>query len=209
MKIQTLGLLAILPLVVGMAGFSSIGAFQESSDIGSYGDDLPITGHVTVIHRDAQGSILGYQQYDNIIVNEGLNCITEIVFATTNATCAAASTTDQFDKIGLLGSTPSPVATDTAATLNELTGGGLTTAAATTIGVDVAGDGSGGTQGKSITGIQHTFTKTNSTAATIGGATLTNGAEDALFAAKAFTGGDVVLNESDTLEITWSIQIGS
>ena len=90
-----------------------------------------------------------------------------------------------------------------------LTGGGLDRIAATTIGVDVEGDGSGGTQGKSVTALQHTFTKSNATAATVGGAVIANGAGDAVFAAKAFSGGDITLNENDTLEITWSIQIGS
>lgn len=211
MKTQTLGLLAILSLGVGLTGFSSTGMFQESSGIDSYGTSSPIVGHVTAIQRDAQGAIISYNQYDNIITNEGLSCITEVVFATTNSTgCAAASATDQFDRIALLTSQTAPVAEDTAASgLALVTSGGLDAITATSIGVDVEGDGSGATQGKSITDIQHTFTKTNSTAQTVGGAALTNGAGDAVFAAKLFTGGDIVLNESDTLEITWSIQLGS
>jgi len=177
--------------------------FQESTGIGSYGESSSLMGHVTIIQKNPQGDILSYQQYDNIIVNEGLNCITQVAFATANATCAAGTSTDQFDNVALLGSNPAPVAEDTAASgLVRLTGGRLT---ATTLG----GDGVTTTQGKSITAIQHTFTKTNATAATVGGATLQNGAGDAIFAAKAFGGGDLTLNESDTLEITWTIQLGA
>lgn len=212
MNTQTLGLLAILPLVVGVAGFSSIGAFQGSSDIRTYDDSSSITGHVTVIQRDAEGFVKAYQQYDNIITNEGLSCISEVAFGSTNSTaCTAASTVDPFKRIGLLGTAPSPQAEWTTATgaANTLTGGGLDAINATSVGTDVEGDGATTTQGKSITAIQHTFTKSNATAATVGGATLENSNGDALFAAKAFTGGDLVLNESDTLEITWSIQIGS
>lgn len=210
MKTQTLGLFAILSLAVGLTGFSSGSIFQESTDFGTYGESTGIYGHVTLIHQDAQGNILGYQQYDNIITNEGLNCITQVVFATTNATCAAATSTDQFDKIGLLGTTPTAVAESTAVSLTEITGNSLDPATATdAIGVDVPGDGVTTTQGKSITAIQHTFTKTGTGGVTVGGAVLSNGAGDALLAARAFSGGDIVLNESDTLQVTWSIQIGS
>ena len=210
MKTQTLGLLAILSLGVGLTSFSSASIFQESTDFGTYGEGAAISGHVTLIQRDAQDNILSYQQYDNIITNEGLNCITEIVFATTNATCAAVSTTDQFDKIGLLGSTPTAVAESTAVSLTEITGTGLDpVTAGDVIGVDIAGDGVTTVQGKSVSVLVHTFTKTGAGGVVVGGAVLSNDAGDALLAAKAFTGGDLTLNENDTLEVKWSIQIGS
>ena len=210
MKTQTLGLLAILSLGIGLTSFSSAGMIQESTEFGTYGESSGISGHVTVIHRDALGSILSYQQYDNVIVNEGLNCVTEVIFASANVTCAAASQVDQFDVIGLLGTVPAPQIEDTAAAgIPRLGGGGgLNVATALTIGIDVPASGTGTTQSSSTTGIQHTFTKTNATAITVGGAVLQNGAGDAVFAAKAFTGGDLVLNENDTLEITWSITLG-
>jgi len=209
MKTQTLGLLAILSLGVGLTSFSSTAMFQESTDIGTYGESSAISGHVTVIHRDAQGSILGYQQYDNVIVNEGLNCATETLFASGNATCAMASQTDQFDFIGLLGNTPDVQTEDNAAVgITRLTGGGLGIGVADDIGMDIVADAAGVAQDFSTTTIQKLFTKTNATAANIGGATLQTGADDAIFAAKAFTGGNLVLNESDTLEVTWSIQLG-
>lgn len=209
MKTQALGLFAILSLGVGVVGISSA-MFQESSDMGSYGEVTPVSGHVTVIHKDPQGSILSYQQYDNVIVNQGFNCASEVLFATTNATCAAVSQTGQFNQIGLLGSSPVPQIEWTRASgAIPVTGGGLTAAVATTIGTDVEATGTGTTQTGVTVGIQKTFTKTNATAATIGGAVLLNTAQDAAFAAKAFTGGNVVLNENDTLLITWSITLGS
>ena len=212
MKTQTLGLFAILSLGVGLASFSSASIFQESTDFGTYGDSIAISGHVTVIHSDAQGNILGYQQYDNVITNEGLECLTESMFATTNSTvCGAASPADQFDVIGLLGTTPTPFATDTVLGAQNVpvTGGGLGVAATDDVGVDIVADGVGdAVTGKVTAGIAKTFTKLNSTAAVIGGAVLQNAAGDAIFAAKAF-GGDITLNENDTLLVTWSIQIGT
>ena len=209
MKTQTLGLLAILSLGIGLTSFSSASMFQESTGIGTYGEDASVSGHVTVIHRDAQGIVLGYQQFDNVIVNEGLNCVTEVIFASANVTCAAASATDQFDVIGLLGTVPAPQIEDTAAVgIPRLTGTGLDAIAATTIGIDVPASGTGTVQSTSTTGIQHEFTKTGGGGVVVGGAVLQNGAGDAVFAAKAFTGGDLTLNENDTLEITWSITLG-
>jgi len=211
MKTQTLGLLAILSLGVGLTSFSSASMFQESTDLDTYGESTAISGHVTLIHRDAQNNIIGYQQYDNIITKEGMECMTEVLFASTNSTaCGAALSTDNFDKIGLLASGVTTEAEGTKfATFFTLSGGGLDATTATFSGNDVAADGATTTQGKVIAGISHTFTKTNSTAATIGGAILENDAEDAAFAAKNFSGGNIVLNESDTLQVTWTIQIGT
>ncbi len=210
MKTQTIGLLAILSLGVGLTGFSSTSMFQESSDITSYEEKSLITGHVTAIQRDAQGAILAYHQYDNIIVDEGLNCMTGLTFGSTNSTCPDAA--DPFNHIGLLGANPLVNGTDTLSTgLNVISpGGGLTQTVADDFGTTTLGDGgAGAAQGKTIASFVKLFTKANATAATIGGAYLGNTGNDALFAAKAFTGGDIVLNESDTLEITWDIQIGS
>ena len=210
MKTQTLGLLAILSLGVGLASFSSASIFQESTDFGTYGDEVAISGHVTVIHKDAQDNILSYQQYDNIITNEGLNCLTRVLFVTTNGTCVASPDTP-FDKIGLLGAAASftAVAESTASSLTEITGNSLDPVTATGgIGIDVEGTGVTTTQGNSVTSIVHTFTKTLAGGVVVGGAVLSNDAGNALLAARAF-GADLTLNENDTLEIKWSIQIGS
>jgi len=208
MKTQTLGLLAILSLGVGLTSFSSAGMFQESTDIGTYGESSAISGHVTVIHRDAQGSVLGYQEYDNIIINQGFSCMSEVLFATTNATCVAASATDQFDNIGLLATVPAPQREDTAASgIPRLSGNGLDPIQATTRGVDVEATGTGATQDSTIIGMQHTFTKSGVGGIVVGGAVLENTASDAVFAARAFSA-DLTLNENDTLEITWSITLG-
>lgn len=208
MKPQILGLIAILSVGVGLTSFSSLDLFQESSGISTTGNDIGLNGHVTVVHRDAEGSVLSYAQYDNVITNEGLNCATRTLFATTNGTCAMASPSDDFDFIGLLADGSVAAAENVAASPQTVTGGGLNPVQALTRGIDVAPAGTGITTGNVVTGIQHTFQKANSTQAIIAGATLQTGAADAVFATKLFTGGDVTLNANDTLEITWSITLG-
>ncbi|MBC8501898.1 MAG: hypothetical protein ISR81_07420 [Nitrosopumilus sp.] len=190
-----------------MTSFSSLDLFQESSGISTTGSDIGLNGHVTVVHKDPEGNVLSYSQYDNVITNQGLHCATRTLFATTNGTCAMASATDDFDFIGLLADGQTADAADVVG--ETVTGGGLDPAVATTIGIDVVAAGSGTTTGNVVTGIQKTFTKVNATQAIIAGATLQTGAADAVFATKLFTGGDVTLNENDTLQITWTITLGN
>lgn len=208
MKTQTLGLLAILSLGVGLTSFSSLSMLEESTDLGTFGEGTAISGQVTVIHKDPQGTILSYQQYDNVIVNEGLNCMTETLFASTNATCAMASATDQFDFIGLLGTVPAVQIEDNAAAgIPRITGNGLGIVQALTRGLDDIATGTGTTQTTSTTAMEVLFTST-ADGVVVGGATLQTGANDAVFAAKAFTGGDLTLNTDDTLLINWKITLG-
>lgn len=209
MKTQTLGLLAILSLGVGLTSFSSADMFQETTVQSSSGESIGLSGHVTVLQRDAQSNIIAYQQYDNVIINEGLNCTLEYLFKSSNATCASASQTEQFDFIGLLGTVPAPQIEDTAASgITRLSGTGLDPVVATTITSINEASGTGSTQTTTTAFIQHEFTKTGAGGITVGGATLETGASDSVFAAKAFTGGDLTLNENDTLEITWEITLG-
>jgi len=181
---------------------------EESTDLGTFGEGTAISGQVTVIHKDPQGTILSYQQYDNVIVNEGLNCMTETLFASTNATCAMASATDQFDFIGLLGTVPAVQIEDNAASgIPRITGDGLGIVQALTRGLDVIATGTGTTQTTSTTAMEVLFTS-SADGVVVGGATLQTGADDAVFAAKAFSGGDLTLNTDDTLLINWKITLG-
>ncbi len=208
MKTQTLGLLAILSLGIGLTSFSSVSMLEESTDLGTFGEGTAISGQVTVIHKDPQGTILSYQQYDNVIVNEGLNCMTETLFASTNATCAMASATDQFDFIGLLGSAPAvQIEHNAASGIPRITGDGLGIVQALTRGLDDIATGTGTTQTTSTTAMEVLFTST-ADGVVVGGATLQTGADDAVFAAKAFSGGDLTLNTDDTLLINWKITLG-
>jgi hypothetical protein len=85
-----------------------------------------ISGHVTTIHKDAAGNILGYRQTDNIIVNQGENCALKLLFAsaggsaTGNNVCTGANTSGfRYIAIGnttnafTAGTTPgNPISTD-------------------------------------------------------------------------------------------------
>lgn len=50
-------------------------------------------GHVTLTARDADGTIIAYRQSDNVIVNEGENCVAETIFQDNLGTsCSGAGT---------------------------------------------------------------------------------------------------------------------
>lgn len=92
-----------------------------------------VTGHVTVVEKDANGRIVGYVQSDNTRVNNGLTCSLMSIFANRTApnagTCTAITSTSTpsagkntgFNYIGLFNGSGSITvnATDTYATINH------------------------------------------------------------------------------------------
>ena len=75
-----LGLFSILFLI---ATFPPIDSFQTSS-IAIFGSDkIEVQGVITMIHKDKDGNVLSYQQFENLIPNEGLECVSDLVFGTT------------------------------------------------------------------------------------------------------------------------------
>lgn len=50
-----------------------------------FGSDelIEIHGVYTVIHKDKDGFVLSYQQFENLIPNEGLECASDLIFGTT------------------------------------------------------------------------------------------------------------------------------
>ena len=90
---------AILALTV--VAISSGGAFamiQDNEVPQTTSDDVKVLGHVEVVARNADGEIKAYRQTDNIIVTEGFECATELIFGAPQAGCASPVF---FDKIAV------------------------------------------------------------------------------------------------------------
>lgn len=67
-----------------------------------------ITGHVITTHKDAAGNILSYRQSDNLIVNQGENCVSKMLFGnhtivtgTVGTTVCVGQNRDGFRYIGI------------------------------------------------------------------------------------------------------------
>jgi len=211
MKQTKLALSAVMVVAISLTGIVGFATGIESvaDELPRMGEPAGFLGHITLVHSDSDGNILSYAQTDNRIVNEGKNCAMELLFGTTGAgDCAATATSgDLFDFIGLTDTQSFGYGTN-ASSLNaaDITGSGLDPAIGTVQNFVAA---VGADYGSSSTGasvdIDKTFTATATQATD--GAILYNGANDAVFAGQKFT--SVTLNNLDTLQVTWTITLGT
>ena len=86
---------AIAAGLFGAYGTTGLTAVPESSSmiVGA-----PMLGHITFTHQDTDGNVIAYRQTDNIIVNQGENCVAGFLFGVastgTNATCDPVGNSD-------------------------------------------------------------------------------------------------------------------
>ena len=212
MKQTELALSAVMIVAIGLTGanFVTGSGLTDQEKLGAYQDSSQVYGHVTVVHADPDGNILSYIQTDNLVANDGKDCMAALIFGGTagGADCTAATDTP-FNTIALFNGQSFPttmnattlLTVDIAAVGLAISDGDLITPAQ---GVAASGtgyvDGAGGT-----TTIANTFTAT--TTQTVDGAALFNGTPfDAVLAGQTFT--SVTLNNLDTLAVTWTITLG-
>lgn len=209
MKQTKLALSAVMIVAIGLTGanFVTGSEMTEQEKINAYVDSAPVYGHITIVHSDPDGNILSYIQTDNVVTAQGKNCMAEQIFGEIGASCATANTA--FSSIGLFGAAEAFANTDTAASLSAavLTNAsftGLGIASDTTVSENTAASGA---TGATIDIVELFTAGTGVTSKTVDGAGLYNSGLDALFAGQSF-GAAVVLNDADTLSVTWSITLG-
>lgn len=208
-KLETMGLLGIVAVAVGIVGISNVSA----SDFGIA--DSPKTteakgtmlGHVTLIVKDPSGNIIAYRQSDNTVVNQGHNCAPITLFGATNPSnaCNSGGTTPGLFNVIALSASGSAIANNgNYSAISALSGNGLTAGTATSDTVTTFATGSGG--GSSITTLSRTFTYTGSSQA-VGMAALIDGATTPnVFASHAFSS-SVTLGTNDQLTVQWQITL--
>ena len=212
MEQTKLALSAVMIVAVGLIGTNFVTGLEmtDQEKINAYEDSTPIYGHITIVHSDPDGNILAYVQTDNLVYNDGLDCLAERVFGTSNSACQG-TLGDLFDKIGLFNAEtftdPTQVITD----FTLLTTPGLGIASATSVLQTAAADQDN--NDGVITDLLKTFTvgvdavtEADLSNIAVNGAGLLNDGGDVLFAAQTFNA--VSLNTGDTLTITWSIKLG-
>jgi hypothetical protein len=176
-------------------------------------DGMKISGHVTTIATDANGHIKAYRQTDNVVVNNGKDCVTKLLFGGSTTRGAAGTGTCT----GLLNAPFTAIAvgnrsgTTTVATTNsslthEANGNGLSRQVGTVTYTNATGTAS------SITVIQTTFGPL--TGLSSGGTQVT---ESGLFNSTTVNAGgmfahqaisSIALNTGDSLTIKWTINVG-
>lgn len=201
---------AIFAITVGTLGVSHISAttFGLAGSVPTTNQDgMKLTGHITLIATDSNGNIKAYRQTDNIVVNNGADCVVKLLFggsttrgvaSGTGTTCTGSLTTP-FNVIAIGTSGTAEAATDRKLGAEILTGtdAGL----ARTAGAITYTNSSAGTAATTISnqftagttqGVQESGLFNSTTVATGG-----------LFAHKVFT--TINLVSGDKLTVTWTV----
>ena len=174
----------------------------------------PMMGHITVIAYDADGNIKSYLQTDNQIVNTGENCTTEALFniasggaqlctGTGGSHGGHGPATGGFTWLAIGTTATAVTAADTTLAV-EAAEARLNATATGTVSITQDAAGTGAT--KSIVSIVDQFTM-------LGAKTINEfGLFDATSAGNMFarqTTGGTALSGSDTLQVTWTIDVGA
>lgn len=214
------GIIASLALIAGIFGGGLIDGtpFVQEQEF-STAETTGFLGHVTVLQTGEDGYVKHYSQGDNIVIDEGLNCAPTLLFgeaAADTADCpnAMGSPFDSIctfqDDIATESITDASNAVTVLSQCLRVDGLGFHTPAnATAQGatplIDVVTEASGATPSTTDIAFRYTGGVGANQLVTSAGLWETQG--DALFAAADFSGGAITLQESDTLDVTWSITL--
>jgi hypothetical protein len=227
---STLILGVALAVVAGLFSAAAFGLIGTKTDAQTSTAATGLfTGHVTTIHKDAAGNIIGYRQTDNLIVNQGENCALKLLFAsnsglaTGNSVCTGANTIGfRYIAIGNVsnaqtGTPPSPTSTDVKL-FNPYNSTAANAGMARQFGVVGTTTANGWTN--STTAISAdaakvimaaTFTNNAGGARNVNESALFNNTDgntnsDGMFARQVFS--TISLNPNDSLTVQWTINIG-
>ncbi len=215
---MTYALIGIIAAGLVGAGLASAGSttplFLGSQASNMENSSVGILGHVTVIAYDANGNMKSYLQSDNVIVNVGENCITEVLFNVAGVSEPCTGTGGSNGGFGpapggftylAIGTSNAALAENQAILTADLTSTEARLNATATGSVTMT-DSTGAGAGFAQVVIEDTFTL-------VGGPTVEEyGLFDASTGGNMFARqipGPTILSASDTLQVTWTIQVGS
>jgi len=209
MKQTKLALSAVMIVAVGLVGanFVTGSEMTEQEKLVTYQDSGLVYGHVTVVHADSDGNIISYTQTDNLVANNGKDCMAQLIFGNTAGSNCDGTADSKFTTIALFNGQSFPVTMNatTLLTVDIATSGlAITNGVATPTQTAVA-TGTGYTDGTGGDSDISTLFTAGGTQ-TVDGAVLFNAATDAVFAGQNFN--SVSLLTSDTLTVTWTITLG-
>ena len=200
--------MAVMVVAIGLTGanFVTGSEMTEQEKFNAMSGSSPIYGHVTVIHSDPDGNILSYAQTDNLVANDGKDCMAELIFGGTAGT-ACDGTASVFNTIVLFDGQSFPATMNASGLLGvDITASGLAiTDGVATPTENTAATGADYVDGTgSLSDIAVTFTA--GATQTVDGAALFNDNDDSVLAGQTFS--SVTLNNLDTLAVTWTITLG-
>lgn len=214
---KTLFLGVALVVVAGLftANVSGLMSVKATPVANTLGTGAYMTGHVTTILTDADGNVKQYRQSDNVITNNGENCVAKLLFQDNGATNGLGTGTgtnvcigsldDPWDIIAVGTGTGKANGTDIALG-NELTGSGFAAGKATTKTWSNSTGFAGNSQVSVV--LARTFTNSGSSTqiAESGLLNSTTSNTNSLFARQNFTA--ITVGNGDSLTVQWTVNIG-
>ena len=190
-------LVAITAIVVAGA-FTMAWAFSDSTfeTASTMKSSAALVGHLTLTATNEDGEVIAYRQLDNVVVNDGDDCILQYVTGVNAAGCAATLGSEgdfRYIHIGTGGVSPT-----------ETTSNITTWNSASNTSVNSPTAASGTDTAASVT-ISTTFADVN---ASINEAEIRNGASSSgtdVLAVQGFTA--IPLGATDDLTINWTISV--
>lgn len=192
-------------ILMGVVALSTSGVYSLTSNTqtqSDFGTEHPVVlGHIIAVVKDNDGNIKAYRQTDNLVVSNGLNATSNVLFGTTQSTSSA--TVNKFQYVGVGTSNTAVAYTNT----------GLTAQRASKIlgTVTNINAGSGTGMGAQIVASWPAgkLANSSSTTATIQEAGLFDSIANAtgssnMYAHQVITPG-ISLGTADTLTVTWQI----
>lgn len=217
MKLSTTTLVLGVALAVVAGLFSStifgITGIKSDAQTSTTATGL-ITGHVVTTLTDSDGNIKAYRQSDNLIVNNGENCVSKMLFGAAggstvgNQVCTGASTSG-FRYIAIGNGTQVVGSNNSTLGVEYSTASGVPSLAAkfsTITWTNSTGSGSG-TTAQAV--MAASFTNGNTNAQTVRESGLFNATAAnprGMFARQTFS--DITMNSGDSLTVQWTINIG-
>ena len=205
---KNIGMLAAVVFAIGMVGINfSDGTFMTQNTPTATMDGGSILGHIEIIHSDAEGNILSYQQTDNAIVNDGRNCTAMLLFGA-NSGCRAqtASGLGKYNVIGVGNGSALSGSTSQLSLNGEINDNNISR----TVGTLGTFTNSTATGDPAVQRISAVFTWLGGSTNTVSQAGLFNqttiNAASSTFALKNFPS-NVAMNTNDQLTVNWDITI--
>jgi hypothetical protein len=212
MNTTTLMLGVALAVVAGLFSSTIFGLAGTKTDTQTNPSAAAMmTGHVETIITDAAGNVREYRQSDNLIVNNGENCVILMLFGANggDSTGDGTNTCGQINagfRVIAIGNGTTAAANGDLDLEAESTDAGMARKTATTITLTNSTAASGISQATAV--LEATFTNPNgpNPISESGLFNSTNTAADGLFARQVFTA--VSLNNGDSLTVRWTVNIG-
>lgn len=199
---------AIIALSIGVLGVYGFQSFNlgESQTSSTNLEGSHVAGHVTMFATAADGRITAYRQSDNLITDQGADCVNKALFAPSSGITTTCSGSPGTFNVIALGTGTAGTSRADLALGTETSATGLARATGTT---NATSDSATSSSGSSKVSVQNTFTNTSGGTVTITEAGLFNSTNkniDGMFAEEPISP-SIALNNNDALTVKWTISL--